>query len=126
MSEPKVYGGQEVVAATASGAGPKHRSLRGDVWRQFRRHKGALAGLFVFFFVALASFVGPYLMPYDAVEIDVKLRNLGPSWSHLGPIHGAEYESNKSPCGPMHACWIHVGQIWAMQGFTKLILAQYG
>ena len=82
MTEPKLNGSSEAVAATASGAGPKHRSLRGDVWRQFRRHKGALVGLCVFVFVTVARFIGPHLMPYDAVEIDVKMRNLGPSWSH--------------------------------------------
>jgi peptide/nickel transport system permease protein len=82
MTEPKLNGSSEGVAATASGAGPKHRSLRGDVWRQFRRHKGALVGLCVFVFVTVSSFIGPHLMPYDAVEIDVKMRNLGPSWSH--------------------------------------------
>ena len=82
MTEPKLDGSSEAVAATASGAGPKHRSLRGDVWRQFRRHKGALIGLCAFVFVSVASFVGPYLMPFDAVEIDIKMRNLGPSWSH--------------------------------------------
>ncbi|GIT75803.1 MAG: peptide ABC transporter permease [Acidimicrobiaceae bacterium] len=60
----------------------KHRSLWGDVWRQFRRHKGALAGLFVLIFVTVASFLGPMLMPYDPMLIDVKLRNLGPSFSH--------------------------------------------
>ena len=60
----------------------KHRSLWGDVWRQFRRHKGALAGLFVLVFVTLASFLGPMLLPYDPMLIDVKLRNLGPSFSH--------------------------------------------
>ena len=60
----------------------KHRSLWGDVWRQFCRHKGALIGLFVFVSVTLASFLGPLLMPYDPFLIDVKFRNLGPSMSH--------------------------------------------
>ena len=34
----------------------KHRSLWGDVWRQFRRHKGALAGLFVLILVTVATY----------------------------------------------------------------------
>ncbi|HJM72715.1 MAG TPA: ABC transporter permease, partial [Acidimicrobiales bacterium] len=41
-----------------------------------------LVGLCAFLFVTVASFVGPYLMPYDAVEIDIKMRNLSPTWSH--------------------------------------------
>lgn len=59
-----------------------HRSLWGDVWRQFRRHKGAMVGLVVLLFVTVASFVGPVLLPYDAVEADIKMRNQGPSWKH--------------------------------------------
>ena len=37
----------------------KHRSLWGDVWRQFRRHKGALAGLFVLIFVTCLLYTSP-------------------------------------------------------------------
>ena len=39
----------------------KHRSLWEDVWRQFRKHKGALTGVFVFSFITLAVFIGPYI-----------------------------------------------------------------
>ena len=31
----------------------QHRSLWGDVWRQFRKHKGAMTGVIVFIFITL-------------------------------------------------------------------------
>ena len=36
----------------------KHRSLWGDVWRQFRKHKGGLNGVFIVSFISLAVFIG--------------------------------------------------------------------
>ena len=60
----------------------KHRSLWEDVWRQFRNHKGALTGVFVFSFITLAVFIGPYLHNIDPSEINFKKRNLGPTLSH--------------------------------------------
>jgi len=52
------------------------------VWAQFRTHKGALVGAFVFLFILLGVVVGPWLWPYDATAIDVRSRNQGPSWGH--------------------------------------------
>ena len=46
----------------------KHRSLWGDVWRQFRKHKGALTGMIVFAFITLAVFIGPYIYNIDPVS----------------------------------------------------------
>ena len=60
----------------------KHRSLWGDVWRQFRKHKGALTGVFVFSFITIAVFIGPYIHNIDPSEINFKKRNLGPTLSH--------------------------------------------
>ncbi len=58
------------------------RSQWGDVWRQFKSHKGALVGMGVFVFILLAVSVGPFLWPYDAGFIDIRSRNQGPSFSH--------------------------------------------
>ena len=60
----------------------RHRSLRSDVWRQFRRHKGALAGLVILTIIVLASYIGPIIYPLDAKEIDVAIANQGASWDH--------------------------------------------
>ncbi len=58
------------------------RSLRTDVWRQFRKHKGALAGVITLLIVVLACFIGPFLVPFS-VEIDTTNANLGPSTSNF-------------------------------------------
>ena len=60
----------------------KHRSLWGDVWRQFRKHKGALTGMFVFAFITIAVFIGPYIHNIDPSAINFKKRNFGPTLSH--------------------------------------------
>ena len=60
----------------------EHRSLWTDVWRQFRKHKGALVGVFVFAFITIAVSVGPLIHGVDPHAIDFKARNLGPHWAH--------------------------------------------
>src|SRR5687768_11589025 len=51
----------------------KHRSLWGNAWRQFRRHKLAMAGLIVFVGMVLATFVGSAFYPWAIDEIDFAL-----------------------------------------------------
>ncbi|PRY95533.1 peptide/nickel transport system permease protein [Hasllibacter halocynthiae] len=46
-----------------------------DVWRQFRSHRGAMAGLMVFGVILLAVLIGPWLWPYDPTETDIRARN---------------------------------------------------
>ena len=60
----------------------EHRSLWIDVWRQFRKHKGALVGVFVFVFITLSVLIGPTLHGVDPNAINFKERNLNPTWSH--------------------------------------------
>ncbi|HSF64671.1 MAG TPA: ABC transporter permease [Paracoccaceae bacterium] len=50
-----------------------------DVWDQFRTHKGAMAGTFVFVFLVLAVFLGPYLWTVDPTYINIRAREQGPS-----------------------------------------------
>jgi peptide/nickel transport system permease protein len=59
-----------------------HRSLWGDVWRQFYKHKGALVGVIVFVLITLIVFVGPFVYDVDPNSIDFKSRNLTPSLDH--------------------------------------------
>jgi len=61
----------------------EHRSLRQDVWRQFRRHKGAVVGLIILTIIVLATLVGPFVYPLDPFELDVPNANNGPTLSHL-------------------------------------------
>ena len=61
---------------------PEHRSLWGDVWSQFRTHKGALVGTLVFFFIVLVVVFGPYIHTIDPQYLDIVNKNLSPSWEH--------------------------------------------
>ena len=60
----------------------KHRSLWGDAWRQFRKHKLAMAGLFVFIFMLVATFLGSAVYPQEIDEIDFSVSGSGLSWEH--------------------------------------------
>lgn len=59
------------------------RSLRADVWRQFRRHKGAMAGTIMLVLVILACFLGPILLPFDTSSPDVLNANKTAGWPHI-------------------------------------------
>lgn len=60
----------------------KYRSLRQDVWRQFRRHKGAVAGLVVLTIIVLATALGPLFYPQDPFELDIPNASQGASLEH--------------------------------------------
>lgn len=60
----------------------KPRSQWRDVWDQFRTHKGALIGTFVFLTIVLAVLLGPYIWTVDPKFINIRLRNQPPSLAH--------------------------------------------
>ncbi len=59
------------------------RSLSADVWRQFRKHKGAMAGVVILVLILFACFVGPILLPFDLEEFDLENANAGAGWPNL-------------------------------------------
>lgn len=59
------------------------RSLRSDVWRQFRRHRGAVAGMIMLTLIILGCFVGPILLPFDTSSPDVVNANKSAGWPHI-------------------------------------------
>ena len=59
------------------------RSLRSDVWRQFRRHKGALAGCIMLVIIVLGCFIGPMLLPFDTSTPNVTNANRTAGWPHI-------------------------------------------
>ena len=63
---------------TAQAARPP-RNQWWDVWDQFRTHKGALAGSFVFLFLISAVLLGPYFYDVDPKYINIRSRDQGPS-----------------------------------------------
>jgi peptide/nickel transport system permease protein len=58
------------------------RSLWGDAWRQFRRHRLALAGSAVFGMLTIGTLLGPlvYQVPTDGIDFKSILK--GPSLAH--------------------------------------------
>ena len=54
----------------------------GQVWRQFRRHPGGVAGLVVFALISLAVVFGPFLHRIDPNKISIRERNQGSSLLH--------------------------------------------
>jgi len=63
--------------------GQGYRSLRQDVWRQFRRHKGAVVGLVLLVIIVVGSFLGPFVYPLDPFALDIQNANQGPTAQHL-------------------------------------------
>jgi peptide/nickel transport system permease protein len=61
----------------------KHRSLSQDVWRQFRKHKGALVGLVIMSIIVLGTILGPFVYRVDPFQIDLDIANQAPSASHI-------------------------------------------
>ncbi|MEM6465409.1 MAG: ABC transporter permease [Pseudomonadota bacterium] len=58
------------------------RTLWGDVWVQFRSHKGAMAGTIVFVLICLMVAFGPYIHTVDPQFADYRARNSGISFAH--------------------------------------------
>lgn len=73
---------QQSSEVIAGAPGLRHRSLRSDVWRQFRRHKGAATGLILLSIIAIASLLGPILWSGDAIRPDPRNANAAPTWEH--------------------------------------------
>src|SRR5438128_1169701 len=58
------------------------RSLWSDAWRQFRRHRLAMFGVFTFSLLLVATLVGPLVYRTPADTIDYGSGLLGPSLQH--------------------------------------------
>ena len=61
---------------------PKQRSLWNNAWRQFRRHRLAMAGLVLLSIFFIACFVGSLVYPVSYEETNVVLGSVGPSLAH--------------------------------------------
>ena len=53
-----------------------------DVWNEFKNHKGALAGAIIFALIVILVLIGPFVWPYEANGINIRIRNQGPSLAH--------------------------------------------
>ena len=53
-----------------------------DVWNEFKNHKGALAGAIIFALIVILVLLGPFVWPYEANGINIRIRNQGPILAH--------------------------------------------
>ncbi len=60
----------------------KARSLWSNAWRQFRRHRLAMAGLCMLIFIFLATFVGNAIYPREIDELNFANTNAPPSMEY--------------------------------------------
>jgi peptide/nickel transport system permease protein len=60
----------------------QHRSMWSNVWRQFRKHKGALIGMGILAFLVVGVLIGPYLWTLDSQYVDPLIANQGPTVAH--------------------------------------------
>jgi peptide/nickel transport system permease protein len=58
-------------------------SMLGLIWRQFRKHRMALAGLSCVLFLVLATIAGPIISPYDVERSSLRERYQPPSAEHV-------------------------------------------
>lgn len=66
----------------ASAASEIGQSQWRDVWRQFRRHRGAMIALTLFISVVLFVTIGPLIWTIDPTYVDIRARNQGFNLAH--------------------------------------------
>jgi peptide/nickel transport system permease protein len=72
----------ELTAETLLTVEPQSQGM--IIWRRFRKHRLALAGLGVILTLVVLSFAAPIIAPYDPITYqDLTNRNAGPSLDHL-------------------------------------------
>ena len=65
--------GAQAVRQLQLGLAAKPRTLWGDAWRRFRRHKLAMLGAIIFLFFCLAVTIGPYIyVPWYVRQLEAK------------------------------------------------------
>lgn len=68
----------DLIAIASEGEGEP----KGAFWRRFRKHKLAVAGLFVIGIMAVCAIFAPWIAPYHPSAITDSFGE-GPTWSHL-------------------------------------------
>ncbi len=79
---PPASAGAQKGGAVPLGRPRPTRSLWGDEWRRFRRHRLAMAGAVVFLVLAGATLVGPVVYTVGINTIDFHASMARPSWAH--------------------------------------------
>ncbi len=82
-SEPATLSDVAQRAAESADDLGEFRSLRSDVWRQFKKHRGAVAGVIILVTIVLLCFLGPVVLPFDVDELDTANANKEPGWPNV-------------------------------------------
>lgn len=86
------------------------------VMRRFRGHRLALLGLVMISLLVLACAIGPYLLPYDSLYIDLRAR-------FAPPFSGNHYLGTDPLGRDMAARLFMAGRISLLVGFSAMVLA---
>jgi peptide/nickel transport system permease protein len=71
LDSPLSSTGQAQLRQLGTTVAVKPRTLLGDAWRRFRKHRLAMIGVFILIFFGLASFIGPYFyVPYLVNQLE--------------------------------------------------------
>jgi len=91
------------------------RSLQGEAWKRFRRHRLALIGAVVLALIILAVLAGPLVwrVPIDAIDFSAKLQS--PSWAH--PLGTDDLGQD------LLARMLYGGRISIAVGFAAMVIA---
>lgn len=92
-----------------------HRSLWGDVWAQFKTHRGALIGTGIFVVIVLIVLIGPFIHTTDPQYLNIRDKNQGVSW---------EYPMGTDQVGrDIFAQVLAGGRVSLAVGFTAMLLS---
>ena len=67
--------GGAAISAPAPASGRYNRSLVGDTWRRFRRHKLAVIGAFVYLALVVVTVIGPLVWRLPINDLDFMYTN---------------------------------------------------
>jgi peptide/nickel transport system permease protein len=83
MTEPQALASAAGTPVTRElGANHRVSSPGRQILRRFLRHRLAVSGLIVFLIIGGMALLAPLIAPYDPNSIDLRGRNLGPTWDH--------------------------------------------
>lgn len=94
----------------------RSRWWRSRAVHRFMRHRLALLGMVMIVTLTLACFIGPYLLPYDSLYIDLRAR-------FAPPMTGQHYLGTDPLGRDIAARLLEAGQISLMVGFFAMILS---
>ncbi|MEP2424993.1 MAG: ABC transporter permease [Sulfitobacter dubius] len=94
----------------------KHRWWRSRSVQRFMQHRLAIVGMVMLFLLTLACIVGPFLLPYDELYIDLRAR-------FSPPLSGDHYLGTDPLGRDIAARLLMAGRISLLVGFFAMVLS---